>query len=84
MVHELSLTDTKTRRFNSLPSDDDALSSRMQLILYRHLLSSLLSPTFSFSAFWEKIGVDPFVQFSDEFLLKAGLARETDGTVVLG
>jgi hypothetical protein len=48
------------------------------------LLSSLLSPTFSFSAFWEKIGVDPFVQFSDEFLLKAGLARETDGTVVLG
>jgi exonuclease V len=84
MVHELSLKDTKTRRFNSLPSDDDALSSRMQLMLYRHLLSSLLSPTFSFSAFWEKIGVDPFVQFSDEFLLKAGLARETDGTVVLG
>lgn len=84
MVRELSLKDTKTRRFNSLPSDDDALSSRMQLMLYRQLLSSLLSPTFSFSAFWEKIGVDPFVHFTEEFLLKAGLVRETDGTVVVG
>ncbi|KAF8506523.1 exonuclease V a 5' deoxyribonuclease-domain-containing protein, partial [Russula emetica] len=83
MVNELSLIDTKTRRSNSLPSDDDAFSSRMQLMLYHHLLSALLSPTFSFSAFWEKVQVDPFVQFSDAFLMQSGLARQTDGNVVL-
>jgi exonuclease V len=83
MVHELSLIDTKTRRSNSLPSDDDAFSSRMQLMLYHHLLSALLSPTFSFSAFWEKVRVDPFAQFSDVFLMQSGLARQTDGNVVL-
>jgi exonuclease V len=83
MVHELSLIDTKTRRSNSLPSDDDALSSRMQLMLYHHLLSALLSPTFSFSAFWEKVQVDPFTQFSDVFLKQTGLARQTDENIVL-
>lgn len=83
-IYELSLSDTKTRRSNSLPSDDDALSSRMQLMLYHHLLSKLLSPTFSFSTFWEKVHVDPFAQFSEKFLLETGLARETDGKVVLG
>jgi exonuclease V len=83
MVHELSLIDTKTRRSNSLPSDDDAFSSRMQLMLYHHLLSALLSPTFSFSAFWEKVQVDPFAQFSDAFLKQSGLARQTDENIVL-
>ncbi|KAH9081484.1 exonuclease V a 5' deoxyribonuclease-domain-containing protein [Lactarius deliciosus] len=84
MMNELSLLDTKTRRSNSLPSDDDAYSSRMQLMLYHHLLSALLAPTFSFNAFWEKIQVDPLAQLSDAFLLQSGLARESDGIVVLG
>lgn len=84
MVHELSLIDTKTRRSNSLPSDDDAFSSRMQLMLYHHLLSALLSPTFSFSAFWETVHVDPFAQLSDAFLSQSGPARQTDGKAVLG
>jgi exonuclease V len=52
-------------------------------MLYHHLLSTLLSPTFSFSAFWEKVQVDPFAQFSDVFLMQSGLARQTDGDVVL-
>ena len=83
IVHELSLIDTKTRRSNSLPSDDDAFSSRMQLMLYHHLLSALLSPTFSFNAFWEKVQVDPFAQFSDTFLKQSGLARQTDENIML-
>ena len=82
-VYELFVVDTKTRRSKSLPSDDDAFSSRMQLMLYHHLLSSLLSPTFSFTAFWEKVQVDPFAQFSDAFLMQSGLARQTDENVVL-
>jgi len=84
MINELSLLDTKTRRFNSLPSDDDAFSSRMQLMLYHSLLSALISPTFSFNAFWEKLHVDSSAQLSDAFLLQSGLAHERDGKVVLG
>ena len=83
VIHELSLTDTKTRRSNSLPSDDDAFPSRMQLMLYHHLLSALLSPTFSFSAFWKKVEVDPFAQFSDAFLMQSGLRRQAGENVVL-
>jgi len=52
-------------------------------MLYHHLLSALLSPTFSFSPFWETVQVDPFAQFSDAFLTQSGLARQTDGNVVL-
>lgn len=52
-------------------------------MLYHHLLSTLLTPTFSFSAFWEKVQVDPFAQFSDVFLMQSGLARRTDEDVVL-
>lgn len=84
MLHELFLLDTKTRRVNSLPSDDDAFSSRMQLMLYHHLLSELLSPTFSFNPFWEKINVNPSAPFSDQFLIDCGFAPETDGRVMLG
>ena len=53
-------------------------------MLYHHLLSALISPTFSFNTFWEKIHVDPSIEFSDEFLLQAGLARKTDGEVFQG
>jgi exonuclease V len=55
----------------------------MQLMLYHHLLSALLSPTFSFTAFWEKVQVDPFVQFTDAFLLQSGLARQTDENIMV-
>jgi exonuclease V len=79
---ELFILDTKTRRSNSLPSDDDAYSSRMQLMLYHHLLSALLAPTFPFHTFWEKIRADPFAELSDAFLLQCGLAHQTDDVIV--
>ncbi|KAH9828673.1 exonuclease V a 5' deoxyribonuclease-domain-containing protein [Rhodofomes roseus] len=45
----LHISDTKTRRTPSLPPEEDTLSSRLQLMLYHRLLSSLLrsppSPT---------------------------------------
>jgi exonuclease V len=80
--NELSILDTKTRRSNSLPSDDDAYSSRMQLMLYHHLLSALLAPTFPFHTFWEKIRANPFAELSNAFLLQCGLAHESGGVVV--
>lgn len=82
MANELSILDTKTRRSNSLPSHDDAYSSRMQLMLYHHLLSAIIAPTFSFNAFWEKNRANPSAQLSDAFLLQSGLAHGSDGVVV--
>ncbi|KAI9508364.1 exonuclease V [Russula earlei] len=84
MINELSLIDTKTRRSNSLPSDDDARPSCLQLMLYYHLLSALISPTFSFSTFWEKVHIDPLAPLSDTFLLQSGLLQGSDGNVVFG
>lgn len=51
-------------------------------MLYHHLLSAMLAPTFPFHAFWEKIRADPFAELSDAFLLQCGLARQSDGIVV--
>ncbi|KZT73292.1 hypothetical protein DAEQUDRAFT_684244 [Daedalea quercina L-15889] len=40
----LHISDTKTRRAPSLPPEEDTLPSRLQLMLYHRLLSSLLCP----------------------------------------
>ncbi|KAK0198733.1 exonuclease V [Armillaria mellea] len=71
--HTLRLIDTKTRRSESLPSDEDALSSRLQLMLYHRLLSSLISTEnpFDFIRLWEQTNVDPTWQFSERFLTQA-------------
>ncbi|KAK7465506.1 hypothetical protein VKT23_005481 [Stygiomarasmius scandens] len=68
----LHLLDTKTRRNNSLPNDEDTISSRLQLMLYSRFLSDLLGP-FDFSAFWEKLGLDATMPFSDTFLSQMNL-----------
>ncbi|PBK76928.1 hypothetical protein ARMSODRAFT_1079004 [Armillaria solidipes] len=72
--HTLRLIDTKTRRSDSLPSDEDTLSSRLQLMLYHRLLSSLISTEtpFDFTRFWEQANVDPAWRFSERFLTQTG------------
>ncbi|KAI0053461.1 hypothetical protein FA95DRAFT_1674468 [Auriscalpium vulgare] len=75
-THTLHILDTKTRRSQSLPSDDDALSSRLQVMLYHQLLSALLSPTFPFAALWARLSLDPFRKFSDNFLIEAGIVQD--------
>jgi exonuclease V len=77
--YALHLVDTKTRRTSTLPPDEDTLSARLQLMLYYHLLSALLSPTFSFSAFWVKVGVNPNVTLSQRFRLQTGLILGNGG-----
>jgi exonuclease V len=73
--YALHLIDTKTRRTNSLPSDEDALPSRLQLMLYHRLLSHLLSPSFDFAAFWTRLGIDSSKPFSPQFVSQADLPR---------
>ncbi|KAL0068603.1 hypothetical protein AAF712_004318 [Marasmius tenuissimus] len=68
----LHINDTKTRRSNTLPSDADALSSRLQLMTYHRLLSDLLS-SYDFSSLWEKAQVNPSLKFSQPFISDAGL-----------
>ncbi|KAK0208639.1 exonuclease V [Desarmillaria ectypa] len=72
--HTLRLIDTKTRRSNSLPSDEDALASRLQLMLYHRLLSSLISSgtPFDFTRLWDQTNVDPALPFSERFLTQTG------------
>lgn len=71
--HTLHLLDTKTRRSYSLPSEDDTISSRLQLMLYHRLLGNLLSPSFDFSSFWHRLDLDPTRLFSAQFLIQAGM-----------
>lgn len=46
-------------------------------MLYHRLLSSLLSSSFDFVTFWERVGVDSERTFSTGFLFQAGLLVET-------
>jgi exonuclease V len=71
----LQLLDTKTRRTDSLPSPEDALPSRLQLMLYYRMLSDLVSESspFDFSSLWDKLRLDSGQIFSAQFLVDAGL-----------
>ncbi|KDQ63099.1 hypothetical protein JAAARDRAFT_75646 [Jaapia argillacea MUCL 33604] len=69
----LVLLDTKTRRSPGLPSHDDTLPSRLQLMLYHSLLSPLISASFDFSIFWASLGLDSKAPFSERFIQKAML-----------
>ncbi|KZT08784.1 uncharacterized protein LAESUDRAFT_697055 [Laetiporus sulphureus 93-53] len=87
--YTLHLSDTKTRRSPTLPSDDDTRSSRLQLMLYHRMLSVLLLPSseaqtnpvpgttnlqpFDFDALWQRLGVNPSLPFSLSFMQEIGL-----------
>ncbi|KZV76389.1 hypothetical protein PENSPDRAFT_598720 [Peniophora sp. CONT] len=69
--YALHLSDTKTRRKQTIPSDDDATSARLQLMIYQRLLVGVMSPSFPWAAFWARLGVDPLEPLCDEFLEQA-------------
>ncbi|EAU92574.2 hypothetical protein CC1G_06585 [Coprinopsis cinerea okayama7 len=79
--YTLRIVDTKTRTVDRLPPEEDIYSSRLQVMLYRRLLLSLmsLSSPFDFDYFWDKVGVDPTEQFSTRFLVQSGLVLSDDG-----
>ncbi|OSD07150.1 hypothetical protein PYCCODRAFT_1402525 [Trametes coccinea BRFM310] len=80
--YTLHISDTKTRIRPTLPPDEDAYSSRLQLMLYHRLLSNLLASADSnipatsplnFAALWAQVGVNSARRFSESFLIQAGL-----------
>lgn len=76
----LHLSDSKTRRTMTLPSEDDALPSRLQLMLYHRLLSKLvsLSKPFDFSRIWKQLRLRPDARLGHQFLTDAGLLLGAD------
>ncbi|KAL1718430.1 exonuclease V [Schizophyllum commune] len=77
--YTLSLLDTKTRTTRSIPSDVDALPSRIQLMLYQRILSDLLraSPSFDFAYLWAKLDLDPYRPFPTTVLKDTGMLPDT-------
>lgn len=63
----LHLSDTKTRRASGLPSDEDTISGRLQLMLYSRFLSTLLSSPSDLEVLFILAEVDPTRPFSEVF-----------------
>ena len=87
--YSLHLSDTKTRVRPTLPPDEDAYASRIQLMLYHRLLSNLLATAepsiphlqaVDFNLLWERAGVDPQRKFSVPFMNQAGLSSSDDSS----
>ena len=74
----LYLKDNKTRRYRTIPPHHDTLSGRLQLMLYRRLLSQLVakSPLYDFSPLWRRLGVKSSSQFPTKFLVQANLISD--------
>lgn len=75
----LQIKDNKTRRIKSVPSEDDTYSGRMQLMIYRRLLSQLLAtnPPYDFRPLWKKLHLDSTQVFPTQFLVQAQLIQES-------
>lgn len=77
----LHIKDNKTRKNHYLPTEPDMYSGRLQLMIYRRLLSQLLetNPPYDFTTIWRKVDVDPSAIFPTKFLVQAQLIQESDG-----
>lgn len=84
-LHSLHIIDTKTRLNESLPKDEDTLSSRLQVMLYHRLLSDLVTsnPPYDFPALWKKLGLRSAQKLSTAFLMEAKLISHSDNFQVV-
>jgi hypothetical protein len=73
LTNVLHISDTKTRGSYRIPSDDEARQSRLQLMLYHQLLTSIISPSFDFNNLWTTLHLDPLRTLTDQFLVQTQL-----------
>jgi exonuclease V len=66
------LCDVKTRSVRSLPSEAAFRPTKMQLMLYHRLLSSLAVNDVDFSILTTRYDLDPLGPFSDSFIAQVG------------
>jgi len=73
----LVIKDNKTRKNEYLPSDPDTYAGRMQLMVYRKLLSELVAtnPPYDFKPLWTKLRLDSSAIFPTKFLVQAQLIQ---------
>ncbi|TNE43465.1 MAG: hypothetical protein EP343_33505 [Deltaproteobacteria bacterium] len=79
------LSDTKTRRKANLPSEAQKLTTRIQLMLYKHMFDQLVTHDFPKEDYFTELRLDPDVTFSDEFLeglREHGLPGENLGSLL--
>ncbi|KAI0348226.1 hypothetical protein BDW22DRAFT_1350396 [Trametopsis cervina] len=79
----LRILDTKSRHHPSLPPSEDTVSSRLQLMFYHRLLSSMLAPPGSpdatdYEEIWRRAGLLSTKKFSGKFTLDTELPAEID------
>ncbi len=78
------LSDNKTRRRASLPSEAQKLTTRLQLMLYRQLFEKLATSPFPIQEFFDELNLDSDASFSPTFLEgleQHGLPSATLGTM---
>jgi exonuclease V len=73
------LCDVKTRGVRNLPSGAAFRPTKIQLMLYHHLLAALATNTVDFSILTARYGLDPSKIFSDSFLAQIGGLHESSG-----
>lgn len=66
------ICDVKTRTARSLPSEGAFRPTKMQLMLYHNLLSSLAANSVDFSILTSRYDLDPLKSFSDSFIAQVG------------
>jgi exonuclease V len=74
----LYLKDNKTRLYRTVPPHHDTLPGRLQLMLYRRLLSQLVakSPLYDFGRLWKRLGLKSSSRFPTKSLVKANLISD--------
>lgn len=65
---QVVLSDTKTRRKPSLPSDAQKLTTRIQLMLYKHMFDQLVTADFPSDDYFTELRLNPEAPFSSEFI----------------
>lgn len=71
------LCDVKTRGVRNLPSGAAFRPTKIQLMLYHHLLAALATNTIDFSILTTRYGLDSTKTFSDSFLAQIGGLNES-------
>ncbi|KAF5876270.1 putative exonuclease v protein [Botrytis fragariae] len=76
--NKVYICDVKTRGVRTLPNDAAFRPTRVQLMLYHHLLGNLATNSVDFSVLAARYGLDTGKAFSDTFIAQVGSMNEDD------
>ncbi|TGO23917.1 hypothetical protein BPAE_0117g00120 [Botrytis paeoniae] len=76
--NKVYICDVKTRGVRTLPNDAAFRPTRVQLMLYHHLLGNLATNSVDFSVLAARYGLDTSKVFSDAFIAQVGSMNEDD------